>query len=142
MTPRARLVCPALRWRRGSFKSERTKIEQALAAGVGGFILFGGTRGAVTALTSALRDMARRPLLLGSDFERGPGQQVKGLTELPPPAALGYPTDLAARYAAGLDGGLRGWDAGVCALSGSGQVRCRGGILAGHSPLSPQPEGL
>ncbi len=101
MTPRARLVCPALRWRRGSFRSERAKIEQALAAGVGGFILFGGTRAAVTALTSALRATAGRPLLLGSDFERGPGQQVRGLTELPPPAALGYLNDLDATYACG-----------------------------------------
>jgi len=101
ISPRARLVCPALRWRRGSFKSERTKIEQALAAGVGGFILFGGTRAAVAALTSALRDTAGRPLLLGSDFERGPGQQVRGLTELPPPAALGYLNDLDATYACG-----------------------------------------
>src|SRR5437016_6568390 len=101
MIPRARLVCPALRWRRGSFRSERTKIEQAIAAGVGGFILFGGTRAAVTALTSALRDTAGRPLLLGSDFERGPGQQVRGLTELPPPAALGYLNDLDATYACG-----------------------------------------
>ena len=101
MIPRARLVCPALRWRRGSFKSERAKIEQALAAGVGGFILFGGTRAAVTALTSALRDTAGRPLLLASDFERGPGQQVRGLTELPPPAALGYLNDLDATYACG-----------------------------------------
>jgi len=101
MMPRARLVCPALRWRRGSFKSEHTKIEQALPAGVGGFILFGGTRAAVAALTSALRDTAGRPLLLGSDFERGPGQQVRGLTELPPPAALGYLNDLDATYACG-----------------------------------------
>src|SRR5882724_4229836 len=101
MIPRARLVCPALRWRRGSFRSERTKIEQALAAGVGGFILFSGTRAAVTALTSALRDTAGRPLLLGSDFERGPGQQVRGLTELPPPAALGYLNDLDATYVCG-----------------------------------------
>ncbi len=99
--PRARLVCPALRWRRGSFKSEREKIEQTLAAGVGGFILFGGTRAAVAALTSALHDTAGRPVLLGSDFERGPGQQVKGLTELPPPAALGYLNDLDATYACG-----------------------------------------
>ena len=94
-------MCPALRWRHGSFRSERSKIEQALAAGVGGFILFGGTRPAVTALTSALRDTAGRPLLLGSDLERGPGQQVKGLTELPPPGALGYLDDLDASYACG-----------------------------------------
>ncbi len=99
--PRARLVCPALRWRRGSFRSNRATIDAALAAGVGGFILFGGTRDAVAALTSALRDIAGRPLLLGSDFERGPGQQVKGLTELPPPAALGYLNDLDATYACG-----------------------------------------
>src|SRR5213594_3323839 len=98
---RARLVCPALRWRRGSFRSERAKIEQALAAGVGGFILFGGTRAAVTTLTSTLRGKAGRPLLLGSDFERGPGQQVRGLTELPPPGALGYIDDVAATYACG-----------------------------------------
>jgi len=101
MIPRARLVCPALRWRRGSFRSNRATIDAALAAGVGGFILFGGTRVAVTALTSALRDIAGRPLLLGSDFERGPGQQVKGLTELPPPAALGYLNDLDVTYACG-----------------------------------------
>jgi len=101
MTPRARLVCPALHWRRGAFKSEREKIEQSLTAGVGGFILFGGTRAAIAALTSALRDTAGRPLLLGSDFERGPGQQVRGLTELPPPAALGYLNDLDATYACG-----------------------------------------
>jgi len=101
MTPVARLVCPAIRWRRGSFNSERSKIRDALAAGVGGFILFGGTRAAVTTLTSALRDTAGRPLLLGSDFERGPGQQVRGLTELPPPAALGYLNDLDATYRCG-----------------------------------------
>src|SRR5258708_6583803 len=101
MIPRARLVCPALRWRRGSFKSERIKIEQALAAGVGGVILFGGTRAARAALTAALRDLAKRTLLIGSDFERGPGQQMRGLTDLPPPAALGYLDDLDATYACG-----------------------------------------
>ena len=97
---RARLVCPALRWRRGSFGSERSKIAAALAAGVGGFILFGGTRAAVTSLTGTLRARARRPLLLGSDLERGAGQQIRGLTELPPPAALGYLNDLDATYKA------------------------------------------
>ncbi len=101
MTAVARLVCPAIRWRRGSFNSERSKIRDAVAAGVGGFILFGGTRAAVAALTASLREKAGRPLLLGSDFERGPGQQVRGLTDLPPPAALGYIDDVAATYACG-----------------------------------------
>lgn len=97
---RARLVCPALRWRRGSFGSERTKIAAALAAGVGGFIVFGGTRAAVTSLTNALRAQAVRPLLLGSDLERGAGQQIRGLTELPPPVALGFLNDLDATHRA------------------------------------------
>ncbi|MGH7521719.1 MAG: glycoside hydrolase family 3 N-terminal domain-containing protein [Gemmatimonadales bacterium] len=98
---RARLVCPSLRWRRGSFRSEQSKIAAALAAGVGGFILFGGTRSAVAALTADVRNDAGRPLLLGSDLERGAGQQIRGLTELPPPAALGYLDDLDATQRAG-----------------------------------------
>ena len=101
MGPRARLVCPAIRWRRGSFQSEQVNIKEALAAGVGGFILFGGTRAAVTSLTADLRTNAGRSLLLGSDLERGAGQQIRGLTELPPPAALGFLNDLAATARAG-----------------------------------------
>ncbi|HVH09474.1 MAG TPA: glycoside hydrolase family 3 N-terminal domain-containing protein [Gemmatimonadales bacterium] len=94
----ARLVFPALRWRtrEGSFAHERPKIKAALAAGVGGFIIFGGTREAVAALARELRERAGRPLLIGADLERGPAQQVAGLTELPPPAALGWLGDLEA----------------------------------------------
>ena len=51
----ARLVFPALRWQRQSFDHEQPKIDAALAAGVGGFIIFGGTRATVTALTEELR---------------------------------------------------------------------------------------
>ena len=69
-------------------------MRDALAAGVGGFILFAGTRAAVTALTDEIRTKAGRPLLLGSDLERGAGQQIRGLTELPPPGALGFLNDL------------------------------------------------
>jgi beta-glucosidase-like glycosyl hydrolase len=111
---RARLVFPALRARRGSFAHERTKIAGALAAGVGGFILFGGTRRAATELTRALRSDANRRLLFGSDLERGPGQQFRGLTELPPPAALGFLDDLDATYAAGMITGTEAQAAGVC----------------------------
>ena len=98
---RARLVCPALRARRGSFAHERDTIRAALDAGVGGFILFGGTRDTVRALIRDVKQRAGRPLLFASDLERGPGQQFRGLTELPPPAALGFLNDLDATYAAG-----------------------------------------
>ena len=111
---RARLVFPALRARGGVFTHERAKITAALAAGVGGFILFGGTRAAVTALTRALRLEAKRGLLIGSDLERGPGQQFRGLTELPPPAALGFVDDLDATYMAGTITATEAQAAGVC----------------------------
>jgi beta-glucosidase-like glycosyl hydrolase len=98
----ARLVFPALRWRRGSFAHEERRIARALAAGVGGFIIFGGTRAAVTTLTRALHRRAARPILIGADLERGAAQQVDGLTELPPAAALGFLDDLDATHGAGL----------------------------------------
>jgi beta-glucosidase-like glycosyl hydrolase len=103
-SPLAGLVFPALRFRpaHGGFAHERAKIDAALAAGVGGFILFGGDRPSVTTLTANLRQAATRPLLIGADLERGPGQQVVGLTELPPPAALGTLKDLDITTTAGM----------------------------------------
>jgi len=111
----ARLVFPALRWRRESFEHERAKIDAALGVGggVGGFIVFGGTRDAVAALTSELRARAGRPLLIGADLERGPAQQVQGLTELPPPAALGFLDDLAATSACGVVTGVEARSVGI-----------------------------
>ena len=91
MTHPARLILPALRaGPDGSFAHESPAIERALALGVGGFILFGGQAQSVRALTTDLVRRAGRPLLLGSDLERGAGQQVAGLPELPPPGALGW----------------------------------------------------
>ena len=108
-----RLVCPSIRWRRGSFASESAKIRAALAAGVGGFILFGGTRSAVAALTTDIRTKAGRELLLGSDLERGAGQQIRGLTELPPPAALGFINDLDATARCGAISAIEARSVGI-----------------------------
>lgn len=97
-----RLILPALRWRgdRG-FAHEAAAIADALELGVGGFILFGGTAEAVRRLTADLVRRAERPLLIASDLERGAGQQVEGLTEFPPPAALSALEDAAVvRWAA------------------------------------------
>ena len=110
----ARLVFPALRWRsRGGFAHERAKIDAALSAGVGGFIVFGGTVEGVTALTHAVRAQAGRPLLIGADVERGPAQQVQGLTELPPAAALGWLGDLDATGACGVITGQEARSVGI-----------------------------
>lgn len=88
----ARLVLPALRWQRETgFAHENPAIDIALDLGVGGFIIFGvgGARGdEIGRLTEELRQRAGRPLLIGADLERGPGQQARRLTPIPPPGAL------------------------------------------------------
>ncbi|MCC6930573.1 MAG: hypothetical protein IT359_16415 [Gemmatimonadaceae bacterium] len=89
MSDLAQLLLPSIRWDpdRG-FEHAAPEIERALALGVGGFIVFGGTQGAVAALTAQLRAASRHPLLIAADLERGAGQQFAGCTALPPLAAL------------------------------------------------------
>ena len=101
MKPLAALVLPAIRWdgERG-FAPALPVAEAALKLGVGGFIVFGGERGAVARLTRDLAAAAPHPLLLASDFERGAGQQIAGLTSLPPALALGWLGDAAVAEAA------------------------------------------
>ncbi len=86
----ARLLFPAIRHDAAAgFDGARAGAERALALGVGGFIVFGGTAERVRSLIEDLRRRAGRPLLFGADLERGAGQQFAGATPLPPLAALG-----------------------------------------------------
>ena len=95
MSALARLVFPALRWRRRTgFGHERARIDETLKLGVGGYIVFGGNAAAVRALTRDLAAASAHPLLIGSDLERGAAQQFPDLTHLPPPAALGFVNQL------------------------------------------------
>lgn len=97
-----RLILPVIRWHPTSgFEAARSAIDDALAFGAGGFILFGGPADEVARLTEKLRRDAGRPLLIGADLERGAGQQFEGLRELPPPAALASLGDLGAIRDAG-----------------------------------------
>jgi len=98
----SRLVMPALRWRpETGFRHEERQIEATIADGVGGFIVFGGTVSDLRSLTDHLHHLAGRPLLIAADLERGAGQQVAGLPELPPPLALAALGDPALVRAAG-----------------------------------------
>jgi beta-glucosidase len=98
----ARLLLPAIRWDAESgFEGYRGTIEHGLELGVGGFILFGGEANAVRALTDELHRRAPHPLLIGSDLERGAGQQFRGATPLPPAAAIGWLDDQALTERAG-----------------------------------------
>jgi beta-glucosidase-like glycosyl hydrolase len=95
MNELAQLFLPAVRWdaRRG-YDNARELIDRALDLGVGGFILFGGETESVRALTSELRGRSRLPLLIGSDLERGAGQQFIGAIGLPPLAGIASLGDL------------------------------------------------
>ena len=85
----ARLVMPAICWDDADgYAPARAAVDDALALGVGGFILFGGERAAARRLVEDLRAAAPHPLLIASDLERGAGQQLAGLTPLPPLRAL------------------------------------------------------
>ncbi|MXW55942.1 MAG: hypothetical protein F4Z59_04430, partial [Gemmatimonadales bacterium] len=84
----ARVVIEALRLDRWSPDEVERRADRALALGVGGFILFGGEAERVGRLVERVREDAARPLWIGADLERGAGQQIRGLIELPPPAAL------------------------------------------------------
>ena len=58
-------------------------IRQARVFGVGMFVLYGGTPRDVANLLNRLQKEAAIPLLISSDFEGGPGQQVAGASEFP-----------------------------------------------------------
>lgn len=86
----ARLFFPVVRWdEEHGFSGADAEVERALELGVGGFIVFGGPAEAVRELTGGLRERSAHPILVGSDLERGAGQQFRGAVQLPPPAALG-----------------------------------------------------
>ena len=51
--------------------------------GIGGFVLYGGTPQNVAHLLNRLQKEAAIPVLISSDFEGGPGQQVSGASEFP-----------------------------------------------------------
>jgi beta-glucosidase-like glycosyl hydrolase len=90
----ARLLVPALRWdssRRFSHLADF--IDDALDIGVGGFLIFGGSRDDVRALTADLHARSRIPLLMAADVERGAGQQFSGAIGLPPFAGLARSSD-------------------------------------------------
>jgi hypothetical protein len=91
----AQLLIPAIQWNQSSgFGDARPLITEALALGVGGFLLLGGEQDVVRALAKELQIKSKHPLLIAADLERGAGQQFDGATGLPPVAAIAATGDM------------------------------------------------
>ena len=74
--------------------SYREKQFELVDKGIGGFILFGGSRAELKSFISELQARSRIQLLIASDIERGVGQQVEGLTSFPSQMAFAAGFDL------------------------------------------------
>jgi len=70
-------------------------------AGVAGFIVYGGDAELTPPFLRRLREIAGRPILLMADYERGAGQLVSGMPELPPAMAVGATGSPESAYMAG-----------------------------------------
>lgn len=68
------------------FKRLRRLCEQTE---VGGFIFFKGTSTGFAKLSNKLQSLSKTPLLISSDFERGPGMRVTDCTVFPNNMAVG-----------------------------------------------------
>jgi len=64
------------------------EIEALVRQGLGGFILFGGTIEDTPRRLATLQDLAKVPLFIASDVERGLGQQLEGGTHFPSQRAV------------------------------------------------------
>lgn len=86
----AALLIPELRWDPDlGFTWLHAAIEDALEAGVGGFVIRNGPRDDVAALVAALQRESRHPLVIGACADRGAGECFAGTTGLPPLGAFG-----------------------------------------------------
>jgi beta-N-acetylhexosaminidase len=82
-------------------------------SGIGGLILFGGEVYETAELTNAFQKLAKVPLLMASDFERGTGNQVTGATLFPPLMSLGAAGSEALAYEMGRVTALEGRAMGI-----------------------------
>lgn len=90
------------------------RLEQLIAERkIGGLILFGGQVYETAHLTNTVQKMAKTPLFIASDFERGAGNQIEGATEFPPLMALGAVSSEEQAYLMGKITALEGRALGV-----------------------------
>ena len=71
----------------------RRALFDLVKKGIGGFIIFGGSKGEIRDFILELQSLSDIPLFIASDIERGVGQQIKGANALPCPMAMAAALD-------------------------------------------------
>ncbi len=80
---------------------------------VGAFVLYGGSSLKTAALLNRLQQETKIPLFISSDFEGGPGQQIKDATEFPANMALSAIGSESVAYQLGKAGAIEGRAIGI-----------------------------
>ena len=81
--------------------------------GIGGFVIYGGTPHSVGIILNKLQQAAAIPILISTDFEGGPGQQVTGASEFPSNMAFAATGDADLMYRAAKIMGSEGKALGI-----------------------------
>jgi len=111
----AQMICEQLR---GEYKAEDSPeflyyLEMVRDHGIGTFVLYGGTPHNIASLLNRLQKESDIPLLISSDFEGGPGQQISGATEFPANMALSAIGSEETAYELGKAGAAEGRAVGI-----------------------------
>ena len=111
----AQMICEQMR---GEYKAEDSQeflylLDLVRNYGIGAFVLYGGTPHNIASLLNRLQAESELPLLISSDFEGGPGQQITGATEFPANMALSAIGSEETAYALGKAGASEGRAVGI-----------------------------
>jgi len=93
----AQMVMPRLDGMKLDDSRYLSKVQELIQAGIGGFILFGGTFERTPYHLREVQSLAEIPLLIASDVERGLGQQLAGGTRFPNQRAVAAAIDRRSR---------------------------------------------
>ncbi len=87
------LIISRLEGERLRSRSYREGLLGLVRKGIGGFIIFGGSRIELREFIDEAQSLSETPLFIASDIEQGVGQQVMGATGFPPQMAVAAAID-------------------------------------------------
>ena len=87
------LVISRLNGDRIHYASYRGALFDLAKKGIGGFIIFGGSKGEIRDFIRELQSISDIPLFIAADIERGVGQQIKGAVSVPCQMAIAAALD-------------------------------------------------